>query len=92
MSQYAPSQRAERARNICKALHNYLAPQLVPLYDGTNRRITRSRIIPEECPMTGELSPIDKAKFAAAKQAAGLVESGMRVGMGTGSTAAWLVR
>ena len=42
--------------------------------------------------MTGELSPIDKAKFAAAKQAAGLVESGMRVGMGTGSTAAWLVR
>ncbi len=42
--------------------------------------------------MTGELSPIDKAKFAAAKQAAALVESGMRVGLGTGSTAAWLVR
>jgi ribose 5-phosphate isomerase A len=42
--------------------------------------------------MTGELSPIDKAKFAAAKQAAGFVESGMRVGLGTGSTAAWLVR
>ncbi|MCR9273491.1 MULTISPECIES: ribose-5-phosphate isomerase RpiA [Mameliella] len=42
--------------------------------------------------MTGELSPIDKAKFAAAKQAASLVESGMRVGLGTGSTAAWLVR
>ncbi|MBV6636903.1 MAG: ribose-5-phosphate isomerase RpiA, partial [Mameliella sp.] len=33
-----------------------------------------------------------KAKFAAAKQAASLVESGMRVGLGTGSTAAWLVR
>ncbi|MEP2716642.1 ribose-5-phosphate isomerase RpiA [Pseudophaeobacter sp.] len=42
--------------------------------------------------MTGELSPIDKAKFVAAKQAAGLVEDGMRVGLGTGSTAAWLVR
>ena len=42
--------------------------------------------------MTGELSPIDKAKFAAAKQAAALVESGMRVGLGTGSPAAWLVR
>ena len=42
--------------------------------------------------MTGELSPIDKAKFAAAKQAATFVESGMRVGLGTGSTAAWLVR
>ncbi len=42
--------------------------------------------------MTGELSPIDKAKFVAAKRAADLVESGMRVGLGTGSTAAWLVR
>lgn len=42
--------------------------------------------------MTGELSPIDKAKFAAAKHAASLVETGMRVGLGTGSTAAWLVR
>ncbi|GAA6195425.1 ribose-5-phosphate isomerase RpiA [Pseudophaeobacter sp.] len=42
--------------------------------------------------MTGELSPIDKAKFVAAKRAAGLVEDGMRVGLGTGSTAAWLVR
>ncbi|WP_371036619.1 ribose-5-phosphate isomerase RpiA [Rhodosalinus sp. FB01] len=42
--------------------------------------------------MTGELSPIDKAKFAAARRAAELVEDGMRVGLGTGSTAAWLVR
>ncbi|MFW2588282.1 ribose-5-phosphate isomerase RpiA [Sagittula sp. SSi028] len=42
--------------------------------------------------MSGELSPIDKAKFVAAKQAASFVESGMRVGLGTGSTAAWLVR
>jgi ribose 5-phosphate isomerase A len=42
--------------------------------------------------MTGELSPIDKAKFVAAKRAAGLVEDGMSVGLGTGSTAAWLVR
>lgn len=42
--------------------------------------------------MTGELSPIDKAKFVAAKRAAQYVEDGMRVGLGTGSTAAWLVR
>ncbi|THH37375.1 ribose-5-phosphate isomerase RpiA [Aliishimia ponticola] len=42
--------------------------------------------------MSGELSPIDKAKFVAAKKATEYVESGMRVGMGTGSTAAWLVR
>ncbi|MEM1234678.1 MAG: ribose-5-phosphate isomerase RpiA [Pseudomonadota bacterium] len=42
--------------------------------------------------MGGELSPIDKAKFVAAKRAADYVESGMKVGLGTGSTAAWLVR
>lgn len=42
--------------------------------------------------MSGELSPIDKAKFVAAKQAAAMVEDGMRVGLGTGSTSAWLVR
>ncbi|MCC7320877.1 MAG: ribose-5-phosphate isomerase RpiA [Rubellimicrobium sp.] len=39
-----------------------------------------------------DLSPIDTAKFAAARRAARLVESGMKVGLGTGSTAAWLVR
>jgi ribose 5-phosphate isomerase A len=42
--------------------------------------------------MSGELSPIDKAKFVSAKRAAQFVEDGMRVGLGTGSTAAWLVR
>ena len=42
--------------------------------------------------MGAELSPIDRAKFVAAKRAADFVESGMRVGLGTGSTAAWLVR
>ncbi len=42
--------------------------------------------------MSSELSPIDKAKFVAAKRATKYVESGMRVGLGTGSTAAWLVR
>jgi len=42
--------------------------------------------------MTGELSPIDKAKFVAAKRAVDYVEDGMRVGLGTGSTAAWMVR
>lgn len=42
--------------------------------------------------MAGELSPIDKAKFVAAKRATRYVQTGMRVGLGTGSTAAWLVR
>jgi ribose 5-phosphate isomerase A len=42
--------------------------------------------------MSGELSPIDKAKFVAAKRATRFVQNGMRVGLGTGSTAAWLVR
>ena len=42
--------------------------------------------------MSSELSPIDRAKFVAAKRAASFVESGMKVGLGTGSTAAWLVR
>lgn len=42
--------------------------------------------------MPAELSPIDKAKFAAAKRAVDFVEDGMRVGLGTGSTAAWMVR
>jgi len=42
--------------------------------------------------MARALSPVEKAKFVAAKQASRLVESGMRVGLGTGSTAEWLVR
>ncbi len=42
--------------------------------------------------MTGELSPIDKAKYVAARRAADMVQDGMRVGLGTGSTAAWMVR
>ncbi|MDP2740060.1 MAG: ribose-5-phosphate isomerase RpiA [Pseudorhodobacter sp.] len=42
--------------------------------------------------MPAELSPIDKAKFAAARRAVEYVEDGMRVGLGTGSTAAWMVR
>ena len=39
-----------------------------------------------------DLSPIDRAKFVAAKRATDFVQSGMRVGLGTGSTAAWMVR
>ena len=42
--------------------------------------------------MSGELSPIDKAKYVAAKRSVDYVEDGMRVGLGTGSTAAWMVR
>ncbi len=42
--------------------------------------------------MPKELSPIETAKFVAAKQATQYVQSGMKVGLGTGSTAEWLVR
>lgn len=42
--------------------------------------------------MPAELSPIDKAKYVAARRAVEFVEDGMRVGLGTGSTAAWMVR
>ncbi len=42
--------------------------------------------------MAAELSPIDKAKYFAARRAVEFVENGMRVGLGTGSTAAWMVR
>jgi ribose 5-phosphate isomerase A len=42
--------------------------------------------------MPAELSPIDKAKFLAARRAVDFVENGMRLGLGTGSTAAWMVR
>ena len=42
--------------------------------------------------MPADLSPIDKAKFVAAKRAVAFVENGMKVGLGTGSTAAWMVR
>jgi ribose 5-phosphate isomerase A len=38
-----------------------------------------------------DLSPADRAKRAAAAHAIGLVEDGMRLGLGTGSTAAWFV-
>jgi len=42
--------------------------------------------------MTRTLSRIDAAKFAAAKRACDFVEDGMKVGLGTGSTAAWMVK
>ncbi|MEI4472601.1 ribose-5-phosphate isomerase RpiA [Frigidibacter sp. MR17.24] len=42
--------------------------------------------------MPADLSPIDKAKFAAARRAVDHVQDGMRLGLGTGSTAAWMVR
>lgn len=42
--------------------------------------------------MTAELSPIDTAKFAAARRSLDFVEDGMKLGLGTGSTAAWMVR
>ena len=42
--------------------------------------------------MTAELSPIDKAKYAAARRSVDFVETGMKLGLGSGSTAAWMVR
>lgn len=42
--------------------------------------------------MAAELSPIDKAKFVAARRAVDFVQDGMKLGLGTGSTAAWMVR
>ncbi|MCX7644720.1 MAG: ribose-5-phosphate isomerase RpiA [Rhodobacteraceae bacterium] len=42
--------------------------------------------------MDRALSPIDRAKFLAGKRGAAFVETGMRVGLGTGSTAAWMIR
>ncbi len=42
--------------------------------------------------MSDALSPADAAKSAAALKATEYVKSGMKVGLGTGSTAAWLVR
>ncbi|MBC6438234.1 MAG: ribose-5-phosphate isomerase RpiA [Rhodobacteraceae bacterium] len=42
--------------------------------------------------MTADIPPIDRAKFVAAKHAVGYIEDGMRVGLGSGSTAAWMVR
>lgn len=42
--------------------------------------------------MPADLSPIDKAKFVAAKRAVEFVQDGMKLGLGTGSTAAWMVR
>ena len=42
--------------------------------------------------MTDALSPADRAKRAAAARALNFVESGMTLGLGTGSTADWMVR
>ncbi len=42
--------------------------------------------------MFADLSPADQAKYVAAKRAVELVEDGMKLGLGTGSTAAWMVR
>jgi ribose 5-phosphate isomerase A len=42
--------------------------------------------------MPAELSPIDRAKLLAARRATAFVEDGMKLGLGTGSTAAWMVR
>lgn len=59
-----------------------------------SRRILRIRrlITSGAFRMSDDLSPIEAAKSAAALQAATFVKSGMKLGLGTGSTAAWLVK
>lgn len=47
--------------------------------------------MPDDFSLSG-LSPVEKAKYAAAKRAVDFVEDGMKIGLGTGSTAAWMVR
>ena len=42
--------------------------------------------------MPANLNPIEKAKYVSARRAVDYVQDGMRVGLGTGSTAAWMVR
>ncbi|MEM9523665.1 MAG: ribose-5-phosphate isomerase A, partial [Pseudomonadota bacterium] len=42
--------------------------------------------------MASGMSPAEKAKYSTAKRAVEYVRDGMRVGLGTGSTAAWMVR
>jgi len=42
--------------------------------------------------MAAEMSPADRAKHAAARRAVEFVEDGMKLGLGTGSTAAFMVR
>ena len=42
--------------------------------------------------MHKDLSPVDTAKYVAAKRAVDFVQTGMKLGLGTGSTAAWMVR
>ena len=42
--------------------------------------------------MFADLPPADQAKYVAAKRAVEFVEDGMKLGLGTGSTAAWMVR
>lgn len=42
--------------------------------------------------MFAELLFADKAKYVAAKRAVEFVEDGMKLGLGTGSTSAWMVR
>lgn len=63
----------------------------LPLAPG--RLLSYNRGAPKsEITMSTPLSPIETAKFVAAKRAVDFVEDGMRLGLGTGSTAAWMVR
>lgn len=43
-------------------------------------------------PELSDLPPADRAKLASARRAVSFVSDGMKVGLGTGSTAAWMVK
>lgn len=42
--------------------------------------------------MSADLTPLETAKFVAAKQAAEYIEDGMRIGLGSGTTSEWFVQ
>jgi ribose 5-phosphate isomerase A len=76
----------------CAIRHSIRRQQYSPI--SRSHRAVLLPITPktESLPMTENLSPINTAKFVAAKRACDFVEDGMKIGLGTGSTAAWLVK
>jgi len=69
-------------RTFCRRFP--LAPPGWGLYNASSVRGSRR--------MSENLSPIDTAKYVAARRATEFIETGMTVGLGTGSTAAWLLK
>src|SRR5690606_33902085 len=64
-------------------------PALAP---GHGLRYWRGARRDKERAMPAEISPLDKARIAAARREVDEVENGMKLGLGTGGTASWMVR